>query len=292
MPDTVDQEAHGGGVAPGARAFQDSRVAGLLAGAVCWYPHRIQRHHSSQRHRPAPLARIFTLLATCLAFGPLAGCGGSTEASEEGTGAETTGGEATVDPGAETEGGTLAETLELPTTTLIPVPSSGVPRHQLSAPLQDIWVAWRRLRPWWPRVHGRPLHGGHQRLGGPGVRGVSHGALGRRVLRWPEAGLLASGSAASTAVARALVGYTYEEFVIAFRGAPVPDDVAADRAAADLHRRADLGERARWRAGAAAAFGACAPRSRRSGRTAPWVEWAQYCPCTAPPRSTGLPPRR
>lgn len=236
----------------------------------------MQRHHSA-RVTGQRLARILTLLATCLALGTLAACGGSTPASEEGTRAETTGGETTVDPGTETEGGTLAETLDLPTTTLIPVPSSGVPRHQLSAPLRDIWsrveAASAMVAPEF--TGDRTMEAinawvAQEFMAWATARGAASAAVAQ------EAGLLASGSD-EYGVAGALVGYTYEEFVIAFRGAPVPDDIAADPELLQIYIEALTSASEPMARQAAAAFGACARTLSPLGPDSPWVEWAQYC---------------
>jgi uncharacterized protein YceK len=265
------------GVAEGAGAFQDSPLARLLVSAVCWYPLAMQRHHSASATGQR-LARTFTLVTTSLVLLSLVGCGGSTEASEEGTGTETTGGETTVDPGTETDGGaTLAETLDLPTTTLIPVPSSGVPRHQLSAPLRDIWsrveAASAMVAPEF--TGDRTMEAinawvAQEFMAWATARGAASAAVAQ------EAGLLASGSD-EYGVAGALVGYTYEEFVIAFRGAPVPDDIAADPELLQIYIDALTSASEPMARQAAAAFGACARTLAPLGPESPWVEWAQYC---------------
>lgn len=237
----------------------------------------MQRHHSASATGQR-LARTLTLVTTCLALGSLVGCGGSEPASEESTGAETTGGETTVDPGTDAEdGGTLAATLELPTTTLIPVPSTGVPRHQLSAPLRDIWSRVEAASAMVP-----PEFAGDRTMEAINAWvaqeftawATSRGAASAAVA--DAAGQLTPGSA-EYGVAGALVGYTYEEFVIAFRGAPVPDDIAADPELLQIYVEALTSASEPMARQAAAAFGACARTLAPMGPESPWVEWAQYC---------------
>ena len=68
-----------------------------------------------------------------------------------------------------------------------------------------------------------------------------------------------------------------EEFVIAFRGAPVPDDIAADPELLQIYIEALTSASEPMARQAAAAFGACARTLSPLGPDSPWVEWAQYC---------------
>lgn len=121
-------------VARAGGTFQDYRF-GILGGRECCYLVGM-----SLLLRFAPRTRRFFVsmvaMVCMVLLGSVAGCGGSSPEPEPAGGEVTAGSETT--PGSSSET-TLAETLELPSTTLIPVPSSGVPRHQLSAELRDIW---------------------------------------------------------------------------------------------------------------------------------------------------------
>jgi hypothetical protein len=191
---------------------------------------------------------------------------------------ETSGGETTVEPSTETTGSaTLAETLELPSTTLIPVPNSGVPRHQLSAPLRDIWSRVEAASAMLP-----PEFAGERTME------AINAWVAEEFMAWARSRAAATASVAEVAgqlaagtdeygVAGALVGYTYEEFVIAFRGAPVPEDIAADSELLEVYIDALTAASEPMARKAAAAFGACARTLAPLGSESPWVEWAQYC---------------
>lgn len=224
--------------------------------------------------RPARSTRISTLLAWLVLLGSAPGCGGSAPETAEG-GEETTGGETTTT--TDTEGTTLAETLELPTTTLIPVPSSGVPRHQMSAELRDIWR----------RVEDASAMLPPEFTGDPTSEAIT-AWLTSEFMPWAqqrgavtvgiaEASMPLEPGSAEYGVAGALVGYSYEEFVIAFRSAPVPAEIAADAELLQIYIDSLTSASEPLARQAAGAYGACARTLAPLGPDSPWVEWAQYC---------------
>jgi len=269
------------GVASERLAFQDSPTRTeqvmLLAGAECCYLVCMPLLDSACAHL-ARLRHTTPLLAACVALGALVGCGGSTPGPEEGSPSETSGSESAVDSGSETDGSTtLAETLELPTTTLIPVPSSGVPRHQMSATLRDIWRRVEEASAMTPPDYTGEL-----------TSDAITPWLTNELMPWAQERGAASAAAAEAAaplpagspeygVAAALVGYTYEEFVIAFRGAPVPAELAADAELLQIYLDALTSASEPMARQAAGGYGACARTLAPLGPDSPWVEWAQYC---------------
>lgn len=247
----------------------------FLAGPECCYLGGMQPRVVSADH--PRLRPILSFLVTLALLGSVAGCGGSTPEAEEGT-EETTGSETAVEPGAETEGGTtLADTLELPTTTLIPVPSSGVPRHQMSAALRDVWRLVEEASAMVPPEYTGELTSEaitpwltNELMPWAAERGAASVEAVQASVNLPA-------GSAEYGVAGALVGYTYEEFVIAFRGAPVPADIAQDAELLQLYLEALTQASEPMARQAAGAYGACARTLAPLGPDSPWVEWAQYC---------------
>lgn len=247
----------------------------IFARPDCCYLVSMQPRHSA-RACHARIIRTLTLVSTLGLLGSAPGCGGSTPEEQEG-GSETSGSEAAVDTGSGTESTTLAETLELPTTTLIPVPSSGVPRHQMSAELRDIW---RRVEeasamvP--PEFTGEPTSENITAWMSSdfGPWASSRGAASVAIA---EASIPLQPGSAEYGVAGALVGYSYEEFVIAFRGAPVPAEITSDPELLAIYIESLTSASEPLARQAASAYGACARTLAPLGPDSPWVEWAQYC---------------
>ncbi|MCA9578223.1 MAG: hypothetical protein R3B40_21090 [Polyangiales bacterium] len=208
-------------------------------------------------------------------LGAAPGCAGSSSGTTEGEGAEgSSGGETEVDPITEPP---LAETLQLPTTTLIPVPSSGTPRHQLSAELQQLWAKVEEASAMTP-----------PEFEGEATMDAVTAWTDAEFSPWAQARIDATLAIVDSArvftpntpeagVAGALVGYSLEEFVIAFRGAPVPVEVAADPELLEvfLNSLTEASQPIALQAGSA--YGVCARTLAPLGPESVWVEWAQYC---------------
>jgi hypothetical protein len=219
--------------------------------------------------------RAAATIAIALVGGSLTGCAGSSEpATTEAEPTSTAGGESEV--GASTEP-TLAESLELPTTTLIPVPSSGVPRHLMSAALQDLWRSVEDASAMAP-----PEFDGEASID------AINAWVEEEFVPWTEArtavtlAILESARAlppgsAEAGIGGALVGYTLEEFVIAFRGAPIPEAIATDAELLEIFLASLTNGSQLIARQAGSAYGVCARTLAPLGPDSPWVEWAQYC---------------
>ncbi len=259
-------------VARAGGTFQDYRF-GILGGRECCYLVGM-----SLLLRFAPRTRRFFVsmvaMVCMVLLGSVAGCGGSSPEPEPAGGEVTAGSETT--PGSSSET-TLAETLELPSTTLIPVPSSGVPRHQLSAELRDIWSRVEAASAMVPPEYTGELTSeaitpwlNETFMPWATERGAASVAVSEASVSIPQ-------GSPEFGVAGALVGYTYEEFVIAFRGAPVPAELAADPELLQVYLEALTSASEPMARQAAGAYGACARTLAPLGPDSPWVEWAQYC---------------
>ena len=237
--------------------------------------HSVRSQPTASRQRSRSFVRS---LVGCFAIatGVLTGCAGSTEpTTTEAEGASTTGGETEVGTG--TTEPTLAETLELPTTTLIPVPSSGVPRHQMSAELQALWGSVEDASAMAP-----PEYDGELTLELINVWSEQHfspWAQARMAvtLAIVESARVFTPDSPEAGVAGALVGYSLEEFVIAFRGAPIPEDIAADAELLEIFIASLTGASQPIARQAGSAYGVCARTLAPLGPESHWVEWAQYC---------------
>ncbi len=225
------------------------------------------------------------MLATLLAVAQLPACASSTsETGETGqgveTGSETTsGGETGATGPGSSEGSevTLAETLELPSTTLIPMPLSGVPRHQLSAELREVWrLAEEASAVPPPEFEGErtieAVNAWATDVFTPWVQ-----ARGAQTRAAAEAAAALTQGSVELGVAGALVGYSYEEFVIMFRGAPIADSIAADPELLAIYVESITDASEPLARQSAAAYGVCARTLAPLGPESPWVEWAQYC---------------
>ena len=196
--------------------------------------------------------------------------GASTEETTSGGETSSTSTETAQPDGADSEGG-------LPTTTLIPVPLPGQPRSELSADLQEVWSLAER-----GTAMPRPAFEGELTTEAVGEWAQTEFStwVGERYAVAREAGEAAGRIPRDTAeygVAGGLVGYNYEEFVIAFRGAPVPEDIANDPELLEVYLGALRDQSLPLAQQAAAAYGACARTLAPLGPESPWVEWAQYC---------------
>lgn len=204
------------------------------------------------------------------------GCAGSAEPAEAEGAESSSGGEGATASSSGTQT-SLADTLELPSTTLIPVPSSGVPRHQMSAALQELWRRVEEasaMSP--PEFDGEPtseaVTAWTEEHFGPWAQArmnMTSAIVG-------SADAFTPGSA-EAGVAGALVGYSLEEFVIAFRGAPIPQEIAADPELLEVFITALTAASEPIARQAGAAYGVCARTLAPLGQESPWVEWAQYC---------------
>ena len=225
-----------------------------------------------------PARRI--AIALILALGSLGPAGCSSDESGESTSSgsdATTGGESAGTSGETT--GPIGPPPEerMPSTTLIPVPLAGAPRETLSAELQEIW----RLAEEGSALV-RPDYEGEltNEAMAPWVQGEfmgwaqERGEVSQRAASL--AGVLEPGSV-EIGVAGGLVGYSYEEFVIAFRGVPVPNDIAEDPELLAVYLDGLTTASQPYARQAAAAYGACARTLAPLGPESPWIEWAAYC---------------
>lgn len=164
------------------------------------------------------------------------------------------------------------------TTTPIPVPQPALARESLHAGVQRVWELVERaleLRPPEP-----PSEGTAEALdawaAGPfrqwfGARRAAMDEVAAAVLELGE-----STPRQQVAVAAALLGYAYEDMAAGVRGAPVPEEIAADPELLDVYVQALSGATQPLAVEAARGYAGCVRIFTEAGAE-PWGEWAAYC---------------
>lgn len=191
--------------------------------------------------------------------------------------AETTaGGEAAAEP-PEAEAEEAREPV-LVGTTPVPVPQPATPREDLSREVQKLWTAVEdavALRPPEPPDDSE-MEAIEAWAAGPFVQWVQqrreHMAEANR-----QMSALGDHEPQERGMAAGLLGYMYEDMASAFRGAPIPETIAADPELLEVYVQA-LHEALRpYARFSAQAFLVCAQTLVRLGEDSPWFPWAGYC---------------
>lgn len=243
--------------------------------ALCSATNMTQRTNGAR----AGASRGPWLVVMCIGAGAvMGGCAspGAEETPSVPPSEATAGGEtATEDPEATAE---VEPEPVLVGTTPVPVPQPATPREELSREVQRLWTSVEdavALRPPEPPDDSE-MEAIEAWSAGPFVDWVKqrreHMAAANRHMS-----ALGDHEPHERGMAAGLLGYMYEDMASAFRGAPVPEPIAADPELLAVYVQA-LHEALRpYARFSAQAYLVCAQTLVRLGEDSPWFPWAEYC---------------